>query len=152
MRKIVNLPFVMALFAALLLGAGCASRKDSPEDAQKQAFEDVRAEIYAAIPNSQRATKVVGVVSAVERNFLETQKNIEARRARVLKLYADYDATRAEIEQEYDQILMDVKSNREMVTDVHRQLVDLMTAEEWAKVKKAESEALAAAVRNLQSN
>lgn len=152
MSRIIGLSSVSALFAALLLGAtGCAGTKESPVEQEKQAFADVRATIQSVIPDSEREVKALALVSAVEHSFFDVRKNIKAREARFRELNADYDATRADIESELDRIKMDIKSNQQTVTDIHRQLVDVMTADEWAAVEKAESKALSAAVRSLQS-
>ena len=142
MRRVTPLSFVMTLSFALLLVSGCAPTKDSPEDVQKEAFQDVRTEIIAAISNDQRATKLVDLLTELEQSFLAAKSNIAERRARVRKLNANYDATRADFAREWDRVLMEMEANRDGATDAYRRVVDQMTAEEWSKVNATESPAL----------
>ena len=152
MRRTIKLATASVILAVFTLGAvGCARDKATPAEEEEQAFADVRAKILTVIADPERAANAVAVVTAVEKSFFETRRNMEARKERFRQLNADYNATRADIEAELDRIMSDVKANQKMVTDAHRQLVDLMTADEWAAVQKAQSKALSAAIKHLQS-
>ncbi len=152
MRRMINLWTVPVMFAVLLFGAaGCAGGKDSLAEEEKQAFADVRAEIQSVVADPERAAKAIALISDVEQSFFNVRRSMNARRERFRELNADYDAARADIQAELARILSDIKANQQVVTDVHRQLVDIMTAEEWAAVQKAESKALSAAIKSLQS-
>ena len=152
MNRITSLSSAIVVLAATALGtAGCASKNESPFDIEKQAFDDVRAEIQSIVSDPDRAAEAIDLVSALQQSIDDTQKDVSARKARIRELNADYDASRADIEAQFDQIKSDIKSNHQRASEIHRQLVSVLTADEWAEVEKASSQAMAAAIKSLQS-
>ncbi len=152
MNRIISMSSAIVVLAATALGtAGCASKNESPFDIEKQAFDDLRAEIQSIVSDSERAAEAIDLVSALQQSVDDIQRDVSARRATIRELNADYDASRADIDSQFDQIKSDIQSNQQRASETHRQLVDVLTADEWAEVKNASSQAMAAATKSLQS-
>ena len=153
MKNSLTRSYFLLVFTALLFGsAGCAGSKQSPDDEAQLAFDDLRAEMQSVVADPERAAQAVALVSELEENFVHVRQIIRARRAEFTVLYADYDSTRADIDMALDEILSDTKSNREVISRVDRQLLDILTAEERDAVQRKHSDALVAAVRALESS
>jgi Sec7-like guanine-nucleotide exchange factor len=92
MNRIISLSSAIVVLAATALGAaGCASKNESPFDIEKQAFDDVRAEIQSIVSDPERAEKAIDLATALEQSIDDTKKDVEARRAKIRELNADYD-------------------------------------------------------------
>jgi hypothetical protein len=148
MSKRCSLSNLALMLAALVIvSAGCANRKQSPDDEAQSAFDDVRAEIQSAVVDPERALKAQALISELQQEFIDVGQTIRSRRAKFIALYANYDSTRADIDASLDEIRSAASSNQEEIGSVHRQLVDLLTAEEWDAVEEEHSEALSAAIQ-----
>jgi hypothetical protein len=152
MSRYFNISSTIVLLAALALGTvGCAGKKASPLEIEQQAFDDMRAEIQSVISDPERAAEAVALISAIQQSFAATQKDIAARQAKLRTLNADYDASRADIEAQFEQVVLDIKLNQENVSEIHRQLMSILTTDEWEALEKARSDAMDAAIQSIQS-
>jgi hypothetical protein len=152
MTNAIRICTAVALLAAITLSTtGCAGKKASPIEIEKQAFDDVRAEIQSVVTDPERAAKASELVSAIEQSFVDTKNNVATRKAHLIELNADYDASRADIEADFHLIAADIEANRQQISSIHRQWREILTAEEWDEIEKARSEALEAAIKTLRS-
>jgi hypothetical protein len=152
MTRAINRFSTFALLVFLATGTvGCTGKKASPLEIEQQAFDDVRAEIQSVVADPERAAEAVALISAIQESFSATQKDIAAREVNLRTLNADYDASRADIAAQFEQVALDIKLNRENVSEIHRRLMSILTADEWAALEKARSDALDAAIRSIQS-
>jgi len=152
MTNAIKLCTTVALLAAITLSAtGCTGKNESPLDIKKQAFDDVRAEIQSVVTDPERSAKAIELVTAIEQRFVETKNKVATRKAHLIELNANYDASRADIEADFEQIAVDIEANRQQISSIHRQLRDILTAEEWDELEKARSKALEAAIKTLRS-
>jgi hypothetical protein len=141
---------VVLLIAVLAIGVtGCARFKGSPTDEAAEAFDDVRAEIRVAVADPERASKANELITEMQEEFISVSQTIETRRDKFVKLYADYDATQADIDAALDDILAAQRSNQQELSSFQRQLADILTDEEWQAVEKKSSKALNAAIKAL---
>ena len=140
---------VSLAFAALVLVVACAGIKKSPEDKQKQAFDDFRGKIADVIEDPEREAQAIALVSELQQNFFDVRDATEASGKGLVALNADYDALREDLEAELKRNLIRVQSERRTVVDAHRQLRKIMTEEEWDAVDKSRSRALNTAVKQL---
>ncbi len=142
----------LALMLAILIPgiAGCAGTPASPDDEAGDAFDDVRMGIQSTVLDPDRVSKAVALISELQQEFASVGQTIKTRRVKVLELYADYDSTRADLDAAMNDILSISRSNREKVGDIQRQLVGLLSAEEWSAVQKKHSKALSVATEALK--
>ncbi len=142
----------MALSVAIaLVGAGCAKKKtETPIDVKKQAFIDLRQEIQTVISDPERAGKAIEIAGEIEDTFdTITEHRVEAN-AKIRALNADYDAPKEEFVALFSEIQKEMKSNKQRISELHRQMVDVTTAEELAKLAKSRSAAMTSVIESMQ--
>ena len=71
---------------------------------------------------------------------------------KVRVLNADYDASKADFIAFFEEIEKENQANERLVSELHRKLVRVTTAEEWAQLAKAHSQAMDTAIKSIQSN
>ena len=152
MIRVINHFSTVVLLVFIALGTtGCAGKKMPPLDIEQQAFDDVRAELLSIVVDPKRAAQAVELVSELEQSFGVTRKDIELRKANLILLNEDYDASRSDIEAQIEHIVLDIRTNRNHISAIHRQFMEVLTAEEWAAIDKARSKAMNAAIKTIQS-
>jgi hypothetical protein len=142
-----NVLLLIALLAFSL--TGCSRFKEAPADEAAEAFDDVRAEVRATVADPERAAQANELITGLEEKFIAVSQTIETRRNKFVALYADYDATQADIDAALDDILDVQRSNQKELSSFQRQLADILTDEEWQTVEKKNSKALNAAIKTL---
>ena len=142
---------VTSSLLAILL-AGCAGSGDmSLVDVQKQAFDDLRAEIRIAINDPGRETEAIAIVDELA-GELESllQKKVE-KQEQSRKLNANYDTTRAEFDAFVNASNTDVRLNLQRILEQRKALIEITTPEEWIQLLDARTEAIDAAFDSTQS-
>jgi hypothetical protein len=142
------IPVVAALIIAVCI-AGCASNKKTPLEKMAIAFADVRAEVQAVVTDPDRASQANDLVEQLEQTFRSSRYQIDARKAKLEALNEDYDASRADMEEQLDLILSDVAANQKEALVLRGELSKLLTAAEWDAIDKARSKALDSAIKAL---
>ena len=140
------------LFAAIACAfAGCGGKDTiAPIEVEKQAFEDLRTVIRGAIDDPAREAEAIALVDLLVDDLDNLREKISARRKRVRQLNADYDTTRAEFEDFFDQVDKEIQSNKRQVSERQRELLSVTTPDERSAISKAHSKAMDAAIRNIQ--
>lgn len=153
MQQRSNKRLVLLVAATAILLTSCGGKEAvAPVDVEKQAFEDLRAEVREAIEDPARQAQVLAVVDALSADLATLRESISRRNSQVRLLNADYDTPRAEFESFLDHIYSEVKSNQQRVTASHRELLSATTAEEWTQLSKARSKAMYAAINTIQAD
>lgn len=153
----MNAPFSICksflVFAVIVIIAdGCAGKSDlSPIDVQKQAFEDLRAEIREVIDNPQRASEAITLVDGLEGELQALREKILARQARARQLNVNYDTTRAEFDAFFAQVNKDIRLNQQRVAKSHHAFLALTTPDEWSQLSKARTAAMSASIKAIQA-
>ncbi len=148
MRRIL-IPVTIALCLGLVVA--CAGMKKSPEDKQKEAFDDFRATVADVIDDPDREGQAIALITELQQSFFDVRDANAKAFAEVRKLNADYDAARADIEAALEQIVARVRSEQRHVVDANRQLRTIVTEEEWDAIDKSRSRALMAAVKAIRA-
>jgi hypothetical protein len=143
-----SVPIIFAVVVAFSL-AGCAGKKQSPQDKMQAAFADVRAEIQSAVTDPERAVQADDLIKQLEQTFTGTMNSVKANKDGLRELNADYDASRADMEVELEAILSAMSANQQNVLAIRKELTALLTPEEWEAIDKARSKAVSAAVKAL---
>jgi chromosome segregation ATPase len=137
------------LFAAI---AGCGGKDAlAPVEFEKQAFEDLRAEIRHVIDDPARELEAIALVDALSEDLTTLRENMAERRRRAKQLNANYDTTRADFDAFLAEVNGQLKSNKRQVSETQHALFAVTTAAERASISRAHSKAMDAAVRHIQS-
>jgi len=146
------LPLIL-IFASFLAGAGCAGKeKPSPADLQVQAFEDLRSEIRDVVSDAGRVEQAIAITEELENSFDRLRTHLAERSAKIQEMNADYDAPKEDYINLYKRIQKDIERNQSMISNLHRELVEVTTAEEWVSLKKLRNATMEAAVTSIQSS
>ena len=88
---------ILSLLAMAI--AGCAGKSNvSLVDLEKQAFDDLRAEIRSAINDEEREVKAIAIVDELAEELKSLRRKKTERRENGRKLHTNYDTTRAEFD------------------------------------------------------
>ncbi len=141
------------LFAAILCAfTGCGGKDAvAPIEVEKQAFDNLRSEIREVIDDPAREAEAITLVDALVDELKNLREKISARRKRVRELHADYDTTRADFEDFFDQVDKEIQSNKRQVSERQRKLLSMTTPDERSAISKAHSKAMDAAIRHIQT-
>jgi chromosome segregation ATPase len=143
----------MLIFASFLVGAGCAGKdKPSPADLEAQAFEDLRTEIRDVVSDAGRVEQAIAITEELENSFDRLRTHLAERSAKIQELNADYDAPKEDYINLYKRIQKDIERNQSKISNLHRELVEVTTAEEWVSLKKLRNATMEAAVTSIQSS
>ena len=129
--------------------AGCAGK--SPIDKEVDAFDNLRTNVQDVVADPERAEQSLVLVDELQREFDDIKELRFERKKQIKALNADYDASRAEFETLLDGIAQDRLANQERVSQTYRQLLEVITTEEWAKLAKSRNKAMQATIKALQA-
>jgi chromosome segregation ATPase len=153
MNKRTKVIPIILIFASLLAGAGCAGKdKPSPADLQVHAFEDLKSEIRDVVSDAERVEQAIAITEELETSFDRLRTHLAERGARIQELNADYDAPKEDYINLYKRIQKDIERNQSKISKLHRELVEVTTAEEWISLKKLRNATMEAAVTSIQSS
>jgi len=141
------------LFTAIACAiAGCGGKDAvAPIEVKKQAFEDLRSEIREVIDDPAREAEAITLVYALAEDINTLRERISERRRRVKQLNADYDTPRADFEAFFDQVDMEIQSNKRQVSERQRELFAITTPDERSAISKAHTKAMDAAIKSIQA-
>jgi hypothetical protein len=144
-------PSALLCIAVASILVACAKDDVAPADIEKQAFEDLRAEIIEVITDPAREAEAIRLVGVLEEDLAALRTNIAARKKRAKELNANYDTPRAEFETFLAGIEAKVRDHKQRVSETHRALLASATKEERSAIKKMHSQAMSAAIKTIQS-
>ncbi len=131
---------------------GCSGKNAvAPIDVERQAFENLRSEIREVIDDPVREAEAIALVNWLVDDLDNLREKISARRKRVRQLNADYDTSRADFQAFFDQVDMEIQSNKRQVSERQRELFAITTPNERSAISKAHTKAMDAATRNIQA-
>ena len=128
---------------------GCA--KTSSIDKEVNAFDKLRTNVQEVVADPERAEQSQALVDELQQVFDDIKDSRIERRDRIRALNADYDASRAEFETLLDGIAQDRVADQERVSQTYRQLLEVITTEEWTKLAKSRDKAMQAAIKAMQA-
>jgi len=135
-----------------LVTAGCAGKdKPSPAELEAHAFDDLRSEMRVVISDSERRETAIGIANQLEDSFEHLRAHLAERSQKVRALNADYDAPKQDYLDLFSEIQQDTQRNQSHISELHRQLLEVTTAQEWEDLKKLRNAAMEATVASIQS-
>jgi len=154
MNKRSNISWLIVLaFVALSLTACATADKEAhtPEDIEKQAFNDLRTKVRETIDDSTRQTKIISLVDQLQSDFNLMQKSLVTRKSNVRELFADYDAPREKFNKQVTFDDAQIKSSRKQFGESRLAMLETMTSDEWSALNKAGSKAMSSLLKSMQS-
>lgn len=152
MHSIGDYPRLLILTTLACAVAACASKDDvTAADTNRQAFDDLRAEIVEVIDDPERETEAVALVTALENDLNALYDMVTNRRQRMRDLNADYDSTRADFETFMRDVSFEFQADQQQIRVIHIGLRDVSTAEEWDAISKARTKAISNAIKSIKS-
>jgi len=144
--------YLLIIIALACAMSACAGKKDvAPIDVERQAFDDLRAEIREVIDDPEREAQAISLTDELIADFDKLREKVSERRSRLRELNLNYDTTREEFEAFFDEVEADIQANRKRVIETERALLAAITPEERALLNKAQTSAMKAATRTIQS-
>ena len=144
-----------AMLLLVVLASGitaCAGKDDvSLVDVEQEAFDDLRAAIRETIDDPFREMEALTLTNELIEALEHLRGRVTERRQRVIALYANYDITREDFEAFFDEIETEIQVNRIEVVESERALLRVLTDEEEKSLEKAQTKAMKAATRSIQS-
>jgi hypothetical protein len=136
---------------AMFLSA-CAGKDDvAPADVEKQAFEDLRTAVRAAVDDPAREAEAVRLVNQLERDLEALRARIADRRSYVRALNADYETPREDFEAYLARVAKEIRENRQIVSETQQALSKAITREEGDAIAKSHTRAMNAAIASIQA-
>lgn len=124
--------------AAILMIPGCGGEKPTRAQTTARYSLELREAVSTSVPEGERRARMLGIVDQLETLNQRFDQETTDFVASYRKLNADYDATRAALEQLFsDYDAKRVKARNEAL-DLHFQLAALATTHEWDAIGKAE--------------
>jgi hypothetical protein len=123
----------------------------SPEDIETQAFTDLRAEVFETIEDSERQAQIIGQIEQLQVAFYSMRNSIVNRKSNLRELFADYDTTREQFDEQVALHGAQIKSDRKQFGDRRQTLAEALTIDEWSALNKAESKAMNTLLNSLKS-
>lgn len=140
------------MVAASILIVGCGgSDAVAPADVEKQAWEDLRVEVRAAIDDSERKAEVLRLVDSLQEDLGVLRERVAERQRRSKELNANYDTSRADYDAFFAKINLDLRQSQREVGETRRAFLAAMTPEEWELIAKARSKAMNAVMTSVRS-
>jgi hypothetical protein len=142
---------ILLLLPALLLAACSGINSVTPEEKERQAYEEFRETIKEVIQDPERQVEILSLAEKYQAAFKKLRATVEAQRNELRNLNADYDATREQFQAFIDKYDTEIGAARKEATDNRMAFVRATTAEEWAALKKADAKALKNMVSTTQA-
>lgn len=145
-----RLMVILSLLAIAI--AGCAGKSNvSPVDHEKQAFDDLRAEIHIAISDEEREAQAIALVDELAEELESLRRKKAKKQEHGRKLNANYDTTRTEFDAFISASNVEIRLNQQRILEIRGAFIAITTPEEWNQIFDARTEAIKAAIKSTQS-
>lgn len=128
---------ILSLAAALTVAA-CTHQQPTPEARLKQGMAEMRSSISQAIPDPRRRDQLFGHADRFERLLGDYAREYEVYVDKLHQANRGYDTTRGQIEALFKQFEAMRQGTRAQLLDLHFQMLQLTSKEEWEHVAKGE--------------
>ena len=127
----------------LLLLAGCAVPPPTPSATLWQAGDALRDAVADAVHDPGRRARALVLVERLRDELEQIGRENEARDGESARLFADYRATRKDVELFLAAAQASRERARARLIDLRLRLADLLSADEWQAVAAADADVVA---------
>lgn len=140
-----------AILFVLFLIAGCGGTPPDADEVERQAFDDLREEVRLTIDDADREGAVLTIVDQLQVDFVNVRRLAEQRRESLRAVNSNYDATR----EQFEELLAEFGQQREeghaRFQESRKAFRGATTPEEWARLEKASTKAMATLASRIGS-
>jgi hypothetical protein len=129
----------------------CGGKNVAPEEIEKQAFEDLRAQVRDIVDDATHEAEILVLIEQLQADFDTLRSAVVTRRADLRALNADYDATRKQFADLIERHGERVKLDHAQFMRSRQAFVSATTPDEWSAMGKANTKSMATLARSLQS-
>ena len=104
------------------------------------------------VSDAGRVEQAIAITEELETSFDRLRTHLAERSDKIQELNADYDAPKEDYIDLYKRIQKDIERNQSKISNLHRELVEVTTAEEWVSLKKLRNATMESAVTSIQSS
>ena len=140
-----------AILFLLFLIAGCGGTPPDADEVERQAFDDLREEIRLTIDDADREGAVLTIVDQLQVDFVNVRRLAEQRRESLRALNSNYDATREQFEEMLAEFGQQREEGHARFQESRKAFRDATTPEEWARLEKASTKAMATLASRIGS-
>ena len=142
----------LLIIAVIVFGfAGCGGEKSvTPEDIQKQAFEDLRTAVRDAVADQEREDAAVEIVNQLQTDVQELRETLIRRRAKLRRLHADYDTTKEALVEFSNLMEREIQAGQQRVSQTHQALIATTTPDAWSILTNVDTKAMKDVTQLLQ--
>src|SRR5262245_16089255 len=133
----LRFPLFLSMVAAVV-AAACVHQKPTPEAMLKQGMAEMRSSISQAIPDPRRRDQLLGHADRFERLLGGYAREYEVYADKLHQANRGYDTTRGQVEALFKQFEAMRQATRSQLLDLHFQMLQLTSREEWEHVAKGE--------------
>jgi hypothetical protein len=127
----------VAFLVAVLVPA-CSHQKPTPEATLKQGMAEMRSAISQAVTDARRRDQLLAHADRFERVLGDYAREYEVYVDGLHKANRGYDTTRGQVEALFKQFEAMRQTTRSQLLDLHFQMLQLTSEEEWEHVAKGE--------------
>jgi hypothetical protein len=147
----INKLYILTIAAIVFGLTGCGGDKSvTPEDVQKQAFEDLRTSVRNAVADQDREDAAIEIVDQLHLDVQELRETLIRRRAELRRLHADYDTTRDALVEFSNLMEREIQVSQQRVSQTHQALMATTTPDEWSMLTKTDTKAMKTVTQLLQ--
>jgi hypothetical protein len=125
------------MLAAVLMVA-CTHQKPTPEATLKQGMAEMKASISQAVADPRRRSQLLDHADRFEHVFVDYAREYEVYVDKLHQANRGYDTTRGQVEALFKQFEAMRQVKRAQLLDLHFQMLQLTSKEEWEHVAKGE--------------
>lgn len=142
---------VFSGLVSLWLVSACGGSPATPQEIERQAFDDMRTEVRGIVEDIEREATLVGLVDQLETDYSNLRSLAEARRLKLRALNADYDTTREEFAKFLDEFNGQLERDHKKFRESRRAFIDATTPEELSAIGKSNTKSMARLANSLMS-
>jgi uncharacterized protein YukE len=144
-KRLIPVFLLLIIMSGLPLLLACSKKpKPTPAQVLDNQMAATRTAIDKYVEDTERADKLMDLLEEVEGALAEYNSGFEDMVRDFREAYNDYDSTREELEDLTEQIKASTRETRGRVLDLHFQMRDQTTEDEWKKIVKYEADAIRA--------
>jgi len=134
----------LTLSLMLVIGLSACAGKDKQDETPDRMTELLRQEILTIVTDTDRANEAAELADKLRQTFVEAEKQLEKDIATFRSLNANYDARENAFQGLFMNINTQARARQARVIAIRTKMKTLLTADEWAQLKKVREDALKA--------
>jgi len=137
---------LFSILALALLICSCSHQPVTEEQTRQQMLEEMRAYLEK-IQDLDRREPLLALALTMKQDLTELSRTVDSFGAKTQRLNANYDATKEDFQELFDQLNTSRKKLQQDILTSHYKMKELTTEEEWEDLAALEKEAFSRIIR-----